>query len=197
MDDASLIPLWVKVAYTAATAVILATYALRHPPDNFLWFSDIAMILTVPAIWLEHRLLISMIALAVLLPHIGWNVSYFWQLTTGRQITTITDYMFDASLPRYLRALSLFHVYKPPLLLYLVYTLGYDPRALPAATLLCWVVLVVTYRVTDPALNINLVFRPPGTAALGLSTRTGVVLMMLGVPLLIYVPTHWLLMVLR
>lgn len=51
--------------------------------------------------------------------------------------------------------LSMFHVFLPALLVWMLYRLGYDRRAWLAATLLCWVVLPATYLFTDPARNIN------------------------------------------
>ena len=58
----------------------------------------------------------------------------------------------------YLRSLSLFHVLLPPVMVFLLRRLGYDRRALLVQILLTWAVLVVTYVVTVPADNINLVF---------------------------------------
>jgi len=75
---------------------------------------------------------------------------------------TAHDGVCDQSQCLWLRALSLFHVLLPVLLLWLLYWLGYDRRALPATMLLCWVVLPVTYLFTDPAQNINWVFRLGG-----------------------------------
>ena len=121
-------------------------------------FSDIALLGMVAALWLENSLLASMMALAVLLPDVAWNVSFFGRLATGKGIPGLTDYMFDADKPRYLRAFSLFHVFMPVLLVWTVMRLGYAPQALPAQTLLCWVVLMFTYWLTDPKLNVNWVF---------------------------------------
>jgi hypothetical protein len=36
-----------------------------------LWFSDVALLVTVPALWIESRLLASMMALAVILPELA------------------------------------------------------------------------------------------------------------------------------
>ena len=43
----------------------------------------------------------------------------------------MTDYMFNPNTSLFLRGLSLFHGWLPFLLLYLVWKLGYDRRALP------------------------------------------------------------------
>ena len=52
--DATL-PLWLKIAYTGLVAVILPVYAKTWGWRNFLWFSDIALVATGIALWLESR----------------------------------------------------------------------------------------------------------------------------------------------
>ena len=74
------IDLWIKIAYTALLAVILPTYAVWWGWRNFLWFSDIALITTGVALWLDNSLLASMMALAVLVPELLWTASYFGRL---------------------------------------------------------------------------------------------------------------------
>jgi hypothetical protein len=171
--------------------VTVAVYAVKYPLWNFLWGSDIALIATVPALWLESSLLASMMFIGILLPEIVWNLAFFGRLLTGKRWVGLTDYMFDPTKPRYLRAISLFHVFLPPLLLWMVARLGYDSDALLGQTLLTWVLLPLTYRLADPKVeNVNWVFgwtskpqtRIPPLAYLGL--------LMIGSPLLIYLPTH-------
>src|SRR3712207_2725242 len=111
-----MVPLWLKLAYTAFVIILVPIYAKKWGWGNFLWFSDIALLATVPAPWLESRLLASMTAVGVLLPELFWNLSFFVRLITGKRIGGLTDYMFDAGKPLFLRALSLFHVFLPLLL---------------------------------------------------------------------------------
>jgi len=189
-----LIPLWIKLSYTAFVVVTVAVYSVKYPLWNFLWFSDIALIATVPALWLESSLLASMMLVGVLLPELVWNAAFFGRLFTGKRFFGLTDYMFDPARPRYLRAISLFHVFLPLLLLWMVARLGYDSDALIWQSLAAWVVLPLTYRLADPKVeNVNWVFgwtaepqkRMPPLAYLGL--------VMIGFPLLLYFPTHVLL----
>jgi hypothetical protein len=185
------IPLWLKLAYTALLAVIVPAYAKGWGWKNFLWFSDIALIGTGIALWLESPLLASMMALAVLVPELVWNASYFGRLLFRIRVTDLAGYMWDPRKSRFLRALSLFHVVLPLILLWMLYELGYDRRALVAQTLLAWIVLPLTYAVTTPQdENINWVrgidmgqLRMPPLAWLGLS--------MLVFPVGLYVPTHF------
>ncbi len=185
------IDLWIKLAYSALLVVIVPVYAVSWGWKNFLWFSDIALIATGVALWLESPLLASMMALAVLVPELVWNASYFGRLLFGVRATDLAGYMFDARKPLFVRALSLFHVVLPVVLLWMLHVLGYDARALIAQTLLAWIVLPLTYAVTTPQdENINWVRgfdqqaqqRMPALAWLGL--------LMLAFPIVLYLPTH-------
>lgn len=188
-----MIPLWLKLAYTAVVAVIVPIYWLRHGPKNFLWFSDIALIALVPALWLESALVISMMAVAVLLPEAVWTASYVSGLLFRRPVTGLAGYMFDPALPRWLRGLSLFHLILPPLLFWGVWRLGYDSRALVLQTLTAWMVLPVTRLVTDPEKNVNWVFGPGARPQRRIDGRLYFALVMLFFPLCVYLPTHALL----
>ena len=177
--------------------VVLVIYWHKYGPANFLWFSDIALIGGVPALWLENGLIASTLTVGLLLPETLWNVSYFGRLLTGRRISGLTDYMFERERPRWLRMLSLFHVPLMPVLVWVVWRLGYDPRGLPAMLLLCWIVLPACYAFTDPQRNINWVYGPGGE---GVRTRMHplayLALLMFVVSPLVYLPTHFLLKVL-
>ena len=186
-------PLWLKLAYTLMVAVIVPVYLVHYGPANFLWFSDIALIVTGIALWQESRLLASMMAVAVLLPEALWNVSFFSRLLLRVRVTGLADYMFDRAIPRWIRALSLFHIPMPIVLLWMLHTLGYDPRALAAQTALAWVILPVTYALTDPNENINWVFGPGGPPQRRLAPRLYLLLVLVVFPLIVYVPTHFLL----
>lgn len=198
MDPTALIPLWLKLAYTGFVVVTVAVYAVKYPLVNFLWFSDIALLATVPALWFESALLASMMAVAVLLPEAVWNLSFFAQLLTGKRLSGLADYMFDPAKPRYLRALSLFHIFLPPLLLWMLARLGYEPQAWIAQTALAWVVLPLTYWLVDPEAeeNVNWVFGPGSKPQKRVPPLAYLGLVMIGFPLLIYVPTHLMLQVL-
>ncbi|WP_461481239.1 hypothetical protein [Porticoccus sp.] len=179
-----------KLIYTAYVAITVAVYATKYGPGNFLWFSDIALIATVPALWLESQLLASMMAVGILLPELVWNVCFLARLLTGRRLTGLTDYMFDSNKPRYLRALSLFHVFLPVLLLWLVARLGYLPTAWIAQTALAWVVLPLTYVLTDPEKDVNWVYGPSGKPQGRLPRLLYLGLVMIAFPVLVYWPTH-------
>ena len=152
-------PLWLKIAYTAFLAVLIPVYRRQYGVGNFLWFSDVALILGCAAIWLEHPLLASTQALAVAVPDGAWIVEFLVRLATGNRVTGLTDYMWDSSIPRSVRALSLFHLWLPILLLWMVWRLGYDARALVVQTVISSTVLLASYTLTKPADNVNLAHR--------------------------------------
>lgn len=193
-----MIPLWLKIGYTCLVAGILVIYWFKYGPGNYLWFSDIALIVAAPALWFESSLLASMMAVGVLLPEVVWNSSFFTRLVTGVRITGLSDYMFEPDRKGYLKALSLFHIPLPILLVWMVWLLGYDPRALAAMTLLAWIVLPLTYVLTPPERNVNWVRGPGGEGAR--QTRfhplVYLALLMIGFPVVVYLPTHFLLLVL-
>lgn len=193
-----MLPLWLKLGYLMLAAGILTIYWFRYGPANYLWFSDIALILAIPALWLENGLLAGMLAVGVLLPETLWNLSFFCRLLTGVRITGITDYMFEPRRPLDVKILSLFHIPLPILLFWLVQELGYDSRSLPLMTLLAWLVLPLTYALTDPYKNINWVHGAGGEGVkqTRLHPLVYLGLLMIGFPVAVYLPTHFLLLAL-
>ncbi len=187
------IPTWGKLLYTLFLGVLVPVYWVHWGPKNFLWFSDIALLTTAVAMWLESPLLASMMTLAIALPELAWNADFFGRLLTGRQLFGLSKYMFDSGKPLYLRALSLFHVVLPVVLIWMLSRLGYDRRAWAVQTLLALIVLPVTYRVTDPADNINWVYGPGSRPQTRIPPLAYLVTMMAFFPLVVYLPTHLLL----
>ena len=68
--------------------------------------------------------------------------------------------MFDRKIPLWIRLLSLFHVWLPWLLLWLVLQNGYDPRALAVQTVVWWVVVTACYFISTPEENIRDALHP-------------------------------------
>lgn len=189
----SSIPEWFKIAYGLAVLAFMVIYWHRYGPRNFLWFSDIALIGAVPAMWFESALVSGTLACMVLLPEVLWNVDYVLRSVLKRRITGLTEYMFDASIPRWLRAVSLFHVPLPLVMIWLVAAYGYPAVSLPAAAGGAAVVLALSYLLSSREKNINWVFglgrvqhRLPQPVYLGL--------LYLGFVLVVFLPTHWILM---
>jgi hypothetical protein len=189
-----LIPLWIKIAWTAFVLILIPVWIEHHGAINFLWFSDIALFALTIALWLESRLIASMMAVAVLIPEVAWNVDYLLGLAIGEAKLGIADHMFNESKPMWVRAMSLFHIPLLIALVWLPWRLGYDGRALPAQIVLAWIVLPTTWLLTQPDRNINWVHGFGGQAPQQLMPPLVYLgLLMLAYPLLLYVPTHFLL----
>jgi hypothetical protein len=185
-----MIPLWSKLAYTVFVFVVVAIWLRHYGWRNLLWFSDIALIGAVPAFWLEDARIASVLAVAVLLPEMLWNVDLAGRLLLGRRISGLTDYMFEQDRPLVLRRLSLFHVPLPLVLLWLLAAYGYAERiALPGAILLAAVVLPLSRAVSAPEKNINWSWGL-GPFPSRLPAAAYVTLLFLGFVILVFVPTH-------
>ena len=144
------LPLGLKIAYTGFLAVLIPVYWINYGPTNFLYFCDMALLLTLAGIWWESPLLISLPAVGILLPQMFWCVDFVVQLCGGK-LTGMTSYMFDGHRPLFLRGLSLFHGWLPFLLFYLVRKLGYDRRALLGWSLLCAGLCLIAFFLLPPA----------------------------------------------
>jgi hypothetical protein len=170
------IPLWIKIAYTLFVCVLVPIYVRHYGWANFLWFSDVALL-----------------ALAVILPELAWNLDFFGRLLTGRHLLGLANYMFDPEKSLLLRGLSLFHVFLPVLLLWVLVQVGYDSRAFVAQTVFGEVLLVVIYAFTNPSKNINWVFGPGSEPQRRLPSVVYLAAVMIFFPTFVYWPTHQLL----
>jgi hypothetical protein len=144
------IPAVAKISATAFLAVLVPVYLHTYGPTNFLWFCDAALILTVAGMWLENSLLVSMCAVGILLPQCLWLADFGVNLL-GFHFLNLTSYMFDHELPLFTRGLSLFHGWLPLLLVWLLFRLGFDRRALSAWTVMSAGLVFVCYFFTPPA----------------------------------------------
>jgi hypothetical protein len=174
-----------RVLYTAFVLVLVPAYVGHYGPVNFLWLSDIALFTGCIALWLRHSLLASMQAVAVLVPETVWNVDFLLRATFGVRLLGMTDYMFDPAIPLFVRTLSLFHVWLPVVLVWMVWRFGYDRRAFLVQTAVGTCVLVATYLLSSPDVNINVVHRVGQIRGLYALALTCVLF-----PALFYLPAH-------
>jgi hypothetical protein len=187
----------VKVAYTAFVAILVPYYWMTYSPWNFLFFCDLALLLTLPALWLESPLLMSLPAVGIILPQVLWVADFL----SGARIVGMTSYMFDPGQPLFARGLSGFHGWLPFLLAWAVWRLGYDRRALPIWTAIATAVLLVSFflapappaPVDRPNLAVNLNYvhglsyeKPQTWMAPGL----WLTLLLVGTPALLFLPAH-------
>lgn len=191
------LPLAVKLGYSAFMAVLVPVYWANYGPTNFLYFCDVALFLTLAAVWMESALLASMAAVGIVLPQIVWVVDFAAGLA-GVNLLGMTAYMFDERRSLFLRGLSLFHGWLPFLLLFLVKRLGYDQRAFPTWWALAWALVLFCYvfmpgprpNATTPV-NINYVHGMSDDAAqTWMPPLAWLATLMVGLPALLYFPTH-------
>lgn len=183
-------PLWSRVAASAFIVVLVPYYWMHEGWRNFLWLSDISLFATGIALWVESPLLNSMMCIGVLPFELYWNATFFTRLLTGIEIGEIPDYMFDGSLPLPLRLISLFHVVLPVIWILLLRRWGYDRRAIKLQTVALSVILLLTYGLTGPELNINWVYLPYKLHLAWLPQHAWLLAYMVIVPALVYWPTH-------
>ena len=188
-----MIPVWFKLAYTTFVAVVLVVWLRHYGWRNLLWFSDVALLGLVPALWLEDAGIASILAVAVLGPELLWSLDFLVRLLTRRRAIGLTEYMFEKERPLVLRLLSLFHVPLPLVLLWTLQAWGYAaPVALPGAVVLAALVLPASRRFGSPAENINWSYGP-ARAQTRVSPVAYVALLFAGFVLVIFVPTDMLL----
>jgi hypothetical protein len=139
------IPLWLKIAWTVWLIAWAPVYWRQYGAQNFLFFCDIGNVLIGIGLWLESPLLFSWAASGLLLFQTLYTIDLAGALLLGRHFVGGTEYMFDPGLPLFIRLLSLFHVVTPPLLLWAIWRLGYDPRGWKFQTLMTWIVVPINY----------------------------------------------------
>lgn len=159
------IPLWFKLAYTGFMAVLVPYYWTAYTPWNFLYFCDVALILTLVAVWTESRLLTSMSAVGILLPQTVWVVDFLVRAVSGLHLTGMTGYMFNQEIPLFVRGLSSFHGWLPFVLVWMLMRLGFDRRAIVLQApltvgllLFCYAFGPVGPPLGTEAVNVNYVF---------------------------------------
>ena len=192
-----------KFLYSVFVVVLIPVYLHAYGPTNFLYFCDIALLLTLVGLWLENSLLISMCAVGILLPQCLWFIDFGGNLV-GVHLTGLTAYMFDHNIPAFTRFLSLYHGWLPFVLVWLLVRVGYDKRAFPAWSVLATVLVLVSYLFLPPAgahlanpntpVNIDYVYGLNDKEPQQWINQTLFVLLWIGVLcLLVFLPTHLIL----
>ncbi len=153
------IPLWLKVVWTACVIAWAPLYWRQYGPQNLLFFCDLGNFLITAALWLESPPIFSWQACGLLLFQTLFTLDLAGALASGRHWIGGTEYMFDPHIPLPIRLLSLFHVVTPPLLLWAIWRLGYDPRGWKYQTMTAWIVVPINY-FWRPGYDVNWVEGP-------------------------------------
>lgn len=150
------IPIALKWIFSVYMLILIPFYWINYGLENFLWLSDIVLFFIFFAILFESKLLASMAMVGDFFYTALWNIDFFFTLFSLPSFG-FTKYMFSPEQPIWLRALSLFHVALPPLMLFLIYRLGYDKRACRLQIAFSFALIFITFITTSPDKNINLV----------------------------------------
>jgi hypothetical protein len=201
-NPGSRIPMIVKIAFTAFMAILVPVYWKNYGPTNFLYFCDVALFMTLIAVWTEKPIWASMPAVGILVPQFVWCLDFVGS-AVAMPLTGMTAYMFDSKIELFARGLSFFHFWLPFLLVYLVYKLGYDRKAFLYWTICAWLLILVCYffMPAPPAppgstlpVNINYVYGIGDAAKqTWMPELAWVGFLMVALPALFYVPAHFLL----
>jgi hypothetical protein len=205
------LPRWLRIAYVLWFVPWLLVYGNYFGWQCLLWFCCLANVYVLIGCITQRSLWFSLASIAALGIQLVYTLDFVALCATKVSPTGATSYMLDAARPLGLRALSLFHVWMPLLLLYATRKLGYDARAFWIQTLVALCLLPIGYFAFDPQLdtndavmprvlglpfdrdfNINWVHafydRPePAVGSRRLWT------MLLGYPIAVHLPTHLLL----
>lgn len=187
-------PLWLEFTFTLWVAVWVPFYWDYYGPQNFLWFCDFANFVIAVALWTGNRFLFSWQAVSVLLVQFVFTFDLLLGCALGTPPIGAAGYMFDPQYPVHIRALSLFHVVTPFLLLWGMGRFGYDRRALLAQTVTAWIILPICYFAFGPEKDINWVWGPFERPQFLMLSDLYFALCMVGYPLLLYWPCHRLLL---
>lgn len=186
------VPRWLKLAFTLWILVWAPSYVVLLGAQNFFWLCNVASFLLLVALWSEHRTLMSMQWLAVALVGSLWSLDVATAALTGVHPIGGTEYMFDPEHPPMARAMSLYHVVLPLVAGIGVAKLGYARRALLWQTLLTWIVVPLSYLLTEAERNINWVHGPFGQPQDSLDPLLYLFLLTLLWPVIVYLPVHLL-----
>lgn len=187
------IPLWFKIAYTFWAGVWFWLYAGYYPTAHFLWMCHVGNLILVLAFWLESPLLISWQANALLLADLLWTMDLAVRLTVGIHPIGATWYLFGGQLPLWPRLASLFHLAMPWLLLWGLWTFGYDRRAIWCQLASCWILFPLSYVLGSKEENINWVYGPFGSSQDFFPPLVFLVGVMVAYPIVVFIPSHMIL----
>ncbi|MBS9404209.1 hypothetical protein KG088_11260 [Halomonas sp. TRM85114] len=190
------LPRWLKLVLSLWVIVWAPSYWVLLGPQNYFWLCNLANFLLLAALWLESRRLVSMQWLAVALVGTFWAVDVGTASLTGWHPIGGTEYMFDAEHPPLTRAMSLYHLALPLVAGFAIWRIGYDRRALLWQSVLTWILIPGSYLFTEPERNINWVHGPFGQPQSVVDPLLYVGVLMMLWPLVLYLPVHWLTLVL-
>jgi hypothetical protein len=129
--------------------------------SQWMWFCYVGLVLLGVGFWLDSPLILSWQAVSLVLPQLVFNLDVSARLVLGHHLfENWTEYIFDPEVNLTHRLLSWFHTPMPFVLLWAVWRLGYDRRAIYWQVGACWVILLLSFYGTSPLNNVNYVYGP-------------------------------------
>lgn len=187
------IPLWLKIGWSVWVALWIPLYGMHYGPSVFLWFCDIANLLILVGLWTESSLILSWQAVSVLLVQILFSLNVISRVVFNHLFIPGTQWLFQEDLPLRVRLASIFmHLAAPPVLIWGLWKLRYDKRAILFQIATACVVLPLC-RFWDAELNLNWVWKPFGRTQTVVSPTLYLFVCIVGYTLLLFLPTHVLL----
>src|SRR5207247_7196583 len=84
---------------SAFVCVLVPYYWTTYTPWNFLYFCDLALLITCVALWLESPFLTSTQAVGIVLPQMLWVADFGARLVAGVHLSGMTWYLLDPEIP--------------------------------------------------------------------------------------------------
>ena len=152
---------WFALAWVA---VFVPAWYAAYGAWHFLFLCNLGVLVTAAGLWFDKPVLLSSQAVAA--PGIAalWLLDVAWRLATGTHLHGGTAYLWDPAIPAVVRALSLYHVAWPLLLVACLHRVGYDRRGFPLQVAIAVVVFIVGLWLAPAAENLNYVIAAPGRA---------------------------------
>jgi len=183
------LPNWVRWAALVWFLVWFPAYWHTWGSANFLQLCDVAALLTCVGLWTRSRLLLSSQAVSTVLVSLAWTLDAVWRMVVGHHLIGGTEYMFDSRVALWIRLLSLFHVFLPVLLLWVLWRMGYGRRAWALQSAIALAAFIAC-RFTNPAKNMNFAFRDPFFHRAWGPAPAHVALSVAFMAIVVYLPTH-------
>ena len=191
-SSASRLPLGLKLVFSLWVLVWMPSVIVLLGVQNFFWVCNLANFLILIGLWTGHRLLLSMQWLSVTLIGLFWGLDLFIAWLTGVHLIGGTAYMLDPDFPTTAKLLSFYHLGLPLITGYAVYRLGYDRRALIGQSVLIWVLIPLTWWLTDTERNINMVHEPVIIGLVDWPTPAYLPFLMVAWVVVLLLPMHYL-----
>ncbi|MFW6025143.1 MAG: hypothetical protein ACOCRX_02265 [Candidatus Woesearchaeota archaeon] len=183
----NIFPFWLKLLYSVFFFTTIYANISYYGVSSFLWLCHFALVLLFFGMWFENKMILSMMALTSIPFYISWSVLFIIDILTDISFESIA-YMFEPSLPTLLRGVSLFHIFLPIFILFILFEIGYNPNIFYLQSIIGMVILILTY-LDSPELNINWVY--------GIGSPQNIVhpilyliLLMIALIFIVYLPTH-------